>query len=45
VRIHIAYQHTLLPCQFIAMLESKYREIVTQKDSNKSMNNLTASFY
>jgi len=34
VRIHIAYQHTLLPCQFTAMLESKYRETLTPKDSN-----------
>jgi hypothetical protein len=35
VRIHIAYQHTSLPCQFIAMLESKYMETLTPKDSNK----------
>jgi hypothetical protein len=34
VRIHIAYQHTLLPCQFTAMLESMYRETLTPKDSN-----------
>jgi hypothetical protein len=41
VRIHIAYQHTSLPCQFTAMLESKYRETLTQKDSNSCDN----SFY
>ncbi len=35
VRIHIAYQHTSLPCQFTAMLESKYRETLTPKDSNR----------
>ncbi len=34
MRIHIAYQHTSLPCQFTAMLESKYRETLTPKDSN-----------
>jgi hypothetical protein len=37
VRIHIAYQHTSLPCQFTAMLEFKYMETLTPKDSNPNL--------